>query len=259
MTDQFNDKTVMVTGASGEIGQAVVKGFLDGGANVVAADRDIEALSDMAAKLANGGDKLITVPTDVTEADQVQNCVKVAMETFGRVDAYINNAGVEGLVAPIEDYPEEAFDQVIAVNVRGVFLGMKYAVPALRQSGGGSIVNLASVAGLSGGAGTSAYNASKHAVIGLTRSGAVQLGPENIRVNAVCPSPVIGRMMSSLEAGLSPDDPEAIHEFIVSRIPMQRYAGTEDVANLILHLSSDKAQFLNGGIYTVDGGMTAGL
>lgn len=259
MSDQFTNKAVVVTGASGEIGQAVVKGFLDGGARVLAVDRDTDALSDLAATLASAGDKVITVPTDVTKADQVQNCVKVAMDTFGRVDAYINNAGVEGLVAPIEDYPEEAFDQVIAVNVRGVFLGMKYAVPALRQSGGGSIVNLASVAGLSGGAGTSAYNASKHAVIGLTRSGAVQLGPENIRVNAVCPSPMMGRMMSSLEAGLSPEDPAAIHDFIVSRIPLQRYAETEDVANLILHLSSDQAGFLNGGIYTVDGGMTAGL
>jgi NAD(P)-dependent dehydrogenase (short-subunit alcohol dehydrogenase family) len=259
MIDQFNNKIVVVTGAGGEIGQAAVKGFLDGGASVVAADRDAEALSDMAASLASVRENVITVPTDVTKADQVQNCVKVAMDTFGRVDAYINNAGVEGLVSPIEDYPEEAFDEVIAVNVRGVFLGMKYAVPALRRSGGGSIVNLASVAGLSGGSGTPAYNASKHAVIGLTRSGAVQLGPENIRVNAVCPSPMMGRMMSSLEAGLNPEDPEAIHESIVSRIPMQRYAEADDVANLILHLTSDQARFLNGGIYTVDGGMTAGL
>ena len=259
MTNQFEHKTVIVTGASGEIGREIVQGFLEGGAKVVAADRDEAALSSMVKALVDAGHTLIGVPTDVTVANDVEQCVTRALETFGSVDAFINNAGIEGPVAPIEAYPEDAFDQVIAVNVRGVFLGMKYAVPALRQSGGGSIVNIASGAGLSGGAGTSAYNASKHAVIGLTRSGAVQLGAENIRVNAVCPSPVTGRMMASLEAGSNPDDPASVREMIAQRIPMQRYAETEDVASLVHYLSSDSASFLNGGIYTVDGGMTAAL
>ncbi|MEM7327736.1 MAG: SDR family oxidoreductase [Pseudomonadota bacterium] len=257
MTKRFENKTVVVTGASGEIGQAIVRGFLTGGANVIAADQDAEALANMVQMHA--GPALIGVPTDVTIAADVERCVARAMEAHGRVDAFINNAGVEGAVAPIEDYPEAEFDKVMAVNVRGVFLGMKSAVPALRQSGGGTIVNIASVAGLSGAAGTPAYNASKHAVIGLTRSGAVQLGAENIRVNAVCPSPVTGRMMSSLEAGSNPDDPAGVREVIVQRIPMQRYAETGDVANLVLYLSSDDAAFLNGGVYTVDGGMTAAL
>lgn len=259
MADRFEGKVVVVTGASGEIGRAIVTGYLDGGANVVAADLDEGALTSMVNELSGAGQKIIGATTNVAIAEDVKRCVELAMDTFGRVDAYINNAGVEGIVAPIEDYPEEQFDSVIGVNVRGVFLGMKYAVPALRQSGGGSIVNISSVAGLSGGAGTSAYNASKHAVIGLTRSGAVQLGAENIRVNAVCPSPVTGRMMSSLEAGSNPDDPSSVHEMIVERIPMQRYAETEDVANLVLYLTSVAASFLNGGIYTVDGGMTATL
>lgn len=259
MTDKFKNKTVVVTGASGEIGRSVVKGFLEGGAKVIAADLDKDVLSKMVSEFSDSGHAIAAIATDVTVAEDVQNCVRFAMDTFGRVDVFINNAGVEGTVAPIEDYPEEEFDNVIGVNVRGVFLGMKFAVPALRKSGGGSIINLASVAGLSGGAGTSAYNASKHAVIGLTRSGAVQLGGESIRVNAVCPSPVTGRMMASLEAGSNPDAPESVREMVVQRIPMQRYAETGDVANLILYLSSDEASFLNGGIYTVDGGMTAGL
>ena len=259
MTHRFENKTVIVTGASGEIGQAIVRGFLQGGANLIAADRDEAALSSLVKAQSDAGHKVVGVPADVTIASDVETCVARALDAYGRVDAYINNAGVEGPVAPIEAYPEEAFDHVMGVNVRGVFLGMKYAVPALRQSGGGSIVNIASVAGLSGAAGTSAYNASKHAVIGLTRSGAVQLGPENIRVNAVCPSPVTGRMMASLEAGSNPDDPASVREMIAQRIPMQRYAETEDVASLVHYLSSEDAAFLNGGIYTVDGGMTAAL
>ena len=259
MTKRFENKVILVTGASGEIGQAIAQGFLEGGARIVAADRDAQALSAMVKTLSEAGHSIVSVPADVTVAAEVEQCIKAAQVTFGRLDAYINNAGVEGVVAPIEDYPEAEFDKVMGVNVRGVFLGMKYAVPALRQSGGGSIVNLASVAGLSGAAGTSAYNASKHAVIGLTRSGAVQLGAENIRVNAVCPSPVTGRMMASLEAGSNPDDPAGVREMIAQRIPMQRYAETEDVANLVLYLRSAEAAFLNGGIYTVDGGMTAVL
>lgn len=259
MMNRLENKVVVVTGASGEIGREIVKGFLDGGAKVVAADLDEVTVSSMVKELSESDHGLIGAATDVTKSEDVQRCVQLAMDTFGRLDCYINNAGVEGTVAPIETYPEEQFDKVIGVNVRGVFLGMKYAVPALRKSGGGSIVNMASVAGLSGGAGTSAYNASKHAVIGLTRSGAVQLGPENIRVNAVCPSPVTGRMMASLEAGSNPDNPAIVHDMLVQRIPMQRYAETEDVASIVLYLCSDQASFLNGGIYTVDGGMTAVL
>lgn len=259
MMAEFKDKTIVVTGASGEIGQAIVDGFLAGGASVVAADLDAGRLSALVDERAAAGHAITGIATDVTRAEDVERCVETAMQSFGRVDAFINNAGVEGVVAPIEAYPEAEFDKVMGVNVRGVFLGMKHAIPALRASGGGSIVNLASVAGLSGGAGTSAYNASKHAVIGLTRSGAVQLGAENIRVNAVCPSPVTGRMMASLEAGSNPEDPAMVHDMIVQRIPMQRYAETRDVANLVLYLSSDAAAFLNGGIYTVDGGMTAAL
>ncbi|MEM9571518.1 MAG: SDR family oxidoreductase [Pseudomonadota bacterium] len=259
MTQRFENKTVIVTGASGEIGQAIAQGFLSDGAKVVAADLDETALVETVNKFSAAGHSITGVTADVSSAEDVERCVDVALETYGRVDAMINNAGVEGVVAPVEDYPEAEFDKVIGVNVRGVFLGMRYAVPALRKSGGGSIVNLASVAGLSGSTGTPAYNASKHAVIGLTRSGAVQLGAENIRVNAVCPSPVTGRMMASLEAGMLPDDPASARELIAQQIPMQRYADPKEVADLVLYLCSDGASFLNGGIYTVDGGMTAGL
>lgn len=259
MADRFAGKVVVITGAGGEIGAASAQRFSNEGASIVASDHDSNALGRLVEALSSAGRPVIGESADVTQAGDVERLVQTAMNTYGRVDAFINNAGVEGVVAPVEAYPEDEFDKVMDVNVRGVFLGMKYAVPALRKSGGGSIVNLASVAGLSGGAGTPAYNASKHAVIGLTRSGAVQLGGENIRVNAVCPSPVTGRMMESLESGIVPDDPSAARELIAARIPMQRYAEPADVASLIVHLCSPEAAFMNGGFYTVDGGMTAGL
>ncbi|MEN8159166.1 MAG: SDR family oxidoreductase, partial [Myxococcota bacterium] len=147
------------------------------------------------------------------------------------------------------------FDRVLAVNVRGVFLGMRFGGPALQRRGGGAIVNLASVAGVTGDASLSAYVASKHAVIGLTRCAAVGFGP-TVRANAVCPSPVETRMMRSLETGLGGAQPELVHKMLEERIPAGRYAEPAEIAALIAFLGSDEARFINGSIYTIDGGMT---
>lgn len=259
MPDRFQNKVAIVTGAAGEIGQAVIRIMLDEGARIVAVDHDGAGLSALEKTHAGHDPKILAIKADVSKADEVKRLLQAATDVFGGVDIMINNAGIEGLVLPVEDYPEEVFDRVMAVNVRGVFLGTKYTIPALRKRGGGSIVNLASVAGMSGSAGTIAYNASKHAVVGMTRSAAVGHGAENIRVNAVCPSPVTGRMMESLEAGVSPEDPLAARDMMSQRIPMQRYAEPVEVANLICFLCSADAVFLNGGLYTVDGGLTASL
>lgn len=259
MTGRFDNKVIIITGAGGDIGTSTAQRFSSEGARIVAADHDSDAVGRVVEALSGTGGHAVGETADVTKSEDMGRLVQTAMDTYGRVDAFINNAGIEGAVAPVEAYSEEEFDKVIAVNVRGVFLGMKYAIPALRKSGGGSIVNLASVAAVSGSAGTPAYNASKHAVVGLTRSAAVQLGPENIRVNAVGPSPVEGRMFAALESGFSPEDPAAIREGVTQRIPLHRYAETADVASLITYLCSDEAAFLNGGVYMVDGGMTAGL
>jgi NAD(P)-dependent dehydrogenase (short-subunit alcohol dehydrogenase family) len=168
----------------------------------------------------------------------------------------VNNAGIEGVVASFEDYPLETFDQVLAVNVRGVFLGIRCAVPALRRRGGGAIVNLSSVAGLTGEGTLSAYNASKHAVIGLTRAAASGYSAKGIRVNAVCPSPVETRMMRSLEQGMGGEHAELVRKTIAERIPLARYAEPEEIAALIAFLGSAEAAFINSSIYTIDGGMT---
>jgi 3alpha(or 20beta)-hydroxysteroid dehydrogenase len=145
----------------------------------------------------------------------------------------------------------------MGVNGRGVLLGMKYVVPVMRARGGGAIVNTASVAGLSGASLISSYCASKHAVIGLTRSVAMQQGPNNIRVNAVCPAAMTGRMMTSIENKMSPGDADTVRDAVLGTIPMGRYARPGDVASMVTHLCSDEASFLNGGAYPVDGGATA--
>lgn len=255
---RFEGKVAIVTGAAGDIGREAALRFAGEGAAIVAVDLETSALEGVIRQIEALGARAIGVSADVTRADDVRAYVGQAVEAFAGIDILFNNAGVEGAVSPVEAYPEDVFDQVIGVNVRGVFLGMKYVVPELRKRGGGVIINTASVAGMSGAAGVSAYNASKHAVIGLTRSVAVELGPENIRVNAVCPSPIDGRMMRSLEDGLMPEggQGEARAQMITS-IPMQRYGKPSDVANLVTFLCSEEAAFLNGGVYTVDGGMTA--
>lgn len=259
MDKVFDDKVVVITGAAGEIGASTVRQFSEAGARIVATDLDQAALDRLRQTLAEAGQDILTLSGDVSRASDAAHMIDQAVRAFGGVDVLVNNAGIEGVVESLESYPDDMFDRVMAVNVRGVFLGMKHAVPAMRARGGGAIINLASVAGVSGSAGVCAYNASKHAVIGLTRSAAAQLGADGIRVNAVCPSPVTGRMMESLERGIMPEDPAAARLAGEANIPMQRYACAEEVSNLILYLAGPQASFLNGGAYMVDGGLTAKL
>ena len=214
-----------------------------------------DALDD--ALRAIGSNRVSACAADVTQAKDNERMFEVATERYGGVDIFLANAGIEGAVAPIVDSHEEDFDRVIAVNVKGVWLGLKSAIPALAARGGGSIVITSSVAGLSGTPGIAPYGASKHAVIGLMRAAARECAPMNIRVNTVNPSPVDTRMMRSLEAGMSPEDPEAARERIAANIPLGRYAQPDDIAQVMLFLASDDAAFITGGIYKADGGSSA--
>jgi NAD(P)-dependent dehydrogenase (short-subunit alcohol dehydrogenase family) len=216
-----------------------------------------DPLDEVVSEVKTAGAEAIAVPCDVTQSAQVENYVRVAKATFGRIDAFFNNAGIEGWVGPSIDYPEEMFDRVLAVNVKGVWLGMKHVVPVMREQGGGAIVNTASVAGLSGTPTIIAYGASKHAVIGLSKSAALEFGPDKIRVNAVCPSPIETRMMRSLERGINPDHPEAVRRMMAANIPLGRYGEPDEVAALVAFLCSDDATFISGGVYTIDGGSRA--
>jgi NAD(P)-dependent dehydrogenase (short-subunit alcohol dehydrogenase family) len=252
----FDGKVVLVTGGGGGIGRAACVGFAERGATVVVVDRDAGLGQGTLDVLHQRGAKASFVAADVASAADVQAYVRAVVAAHGRIDCFFNNAGIEGQVRPITEYEDEAFDQVIAINLRGVFLGLKYVLREMVKQGAGAVVNTASIAGLVGGPGMAAYVASKHAVIGLTRTASADVARFGIRVNAVCPGPVETRMMRSLEQLRNPDDPESVVAANRAAIPSGRYATPEEVANLVLYLCSDLAGSVTGSHFVIDGGRT---
>lgn len=253
----FKEKVAIVTGASGGIGKEVVKQLSENGAKVTLVGTSQEKLDNTAKELNLKDGTYLTIPANVAKEDDVKNYVEKTIEEFGRVDILINNAGYEGRGTRIVDTPMDEFDKVININVNGVFNGMKYVLKHMEEQKSGVIVNTASVAGFMGSPGMAAYTASKHAVVGLTKTAAVEVAPLGIRVNAVAPSPVNTRMMRSLEDSLSGGDPETMKSAFESSIPMGRYAEASEIADLIIFLASDKSKFINGTTYRIDGGMAA--
>ncbi len=252
----FDGKVAVVTGAANGIGKATAARLASLGARVVLVDLPGVALHSGAAELKASGATALAVAADVTDRQQVAAYISAAIDTYGGIDCFFNNAGILGPTRPITDYPEEDFDRVMNVNVKAAWMGIKLLLPALLRRGGGSIVNTASVAGLRGAAGMSGYSISKHAVIGLTRSVANECAALGVRVNAVCPGPIDTAMGQQLDAGYSPQNPQAGHERVVSRIPMARYGTADEVAALVCFLLSDDASFISGAAYPIDGGMT---
>jgi len=249
--ERLRNKVALITGAAGGIGAAAARLFATEGAKLVLVDIEEGGM----AKLA--GDDIACVAADVSNGEAMRSCVAAAEKHFGGLDIALLNAGIEGVVQPIADYPEETFDRVIAVNLRGVWLGLKHTLPAIARRGGGSIVLTSSIAGVRGREGMSAYVASKHGVIGLMRSAALEGGPEGVRVNSINPSPVETRMMRSLEAGMDPDDPEGVHARYARSSPLGRYAEPEEVAKVMLFLAADESSHCSGSVYMVDGARNA--
>lgn len=256
-TPQLAGKVAVVTGAAGAIGAAASVLMAARGASVVAVDRPGSTFDAVKAAVGDAA-SIEYVTADVTDEASVAGYADAAKRAFGRIDIFFNNAGVEGVVAPIPEYPTDAFQHVLAVNILGVFLGMKYVIPVMAAGGGGSIINCSSVAGLIGSPGLSAYIASKHAVIGLTRTAAIECGPLRIRVNSVNPGPIESRMMRSIEQQAPGGQPAAAHEQFTKMIPYGRYGSVDEVARLVAFLGSDESEYITGGIHTVDGGMSAG-
>jgi len=256
MMARFNNKVVVLTGAGSGIGLEAVKLFAKEGAKLMLAGRNEAALKS-AVQVAGTGNAAYVV-TDVSKPEDNQRLMKTAEDKFGGVDIFIANAGVEGATAPIVDYPVDAFDQVMAVNVRGVFLGLKYAIPAIRKRGKGAIIITSSIGGIKArGHSNSAYIASKHAEIGLMRTATMECAPFNIRVNCVLPGPTDTRMMRNIEEGRSPGAPEKAREMILAGLPIKRYGTPEEVARLMVFLASDEASICTGGVYMADGGLSA--
>lgn len=253
---RMQDKVVVITGGSGGIGKAAAARFLEEGASVVLVDIDQAGL-DAAAKALGGGERVLTARADVSNEDEVKQYVQASLDKFGRIDVFFNNAGIEGKVAPLEEQDIAMFDKVIAINVRGSYLGLKHVLPHMYKAGAGSVINTSSVAGLDGSPDVLPYVTSKHAVTGMTKVAAIEAAKYGVRVNSVHPSPVNTRMMRSLEAGFAPDDAEGAKAALEKSIPLGRYGEPVDIANLVLFLASDESRFITGAQYRIDGGMGA--
>ena len=252
---KLSGKVALITGAASGIGAAAAQLFNEQGAKVFLVDIDRDALESTAEKIGNEtGDHMVA---DVADEHQTAQYVSAAIERFGALDAALLNAGIEGDVSPITDCSNDVFDKVIAVNLRGVWLGLKHVMPTMGSRGGGSIVITSSIAGVRGRPGIAPYVASKHAVIGLMRCAALEGAGHGIRVNTVNPSPVETRMMRSLEQGFSPEDPDKFRREYAASAPLGRYADPKEVAKLMLFLASDDASYINGSVHMIDSGRNA--
>ena len=245
------EKVVLITGGARGLGAAAAKAFLAEGAKVAIVDISSDLLAQAATDLGVGPDRLITIVADVSKEEDVKRYVDQTVSSFGTIDVFFNNAGIEGKVAPIVDQKTEDFDRVMAINVRGSWLGMKYVLPVMYAKKSGSIINTSSIGGLvAGPLPVSPYVTSKFAIHGMTRIAAHEAAPYNVRVNSIHPSPANTAMMRSLESGSG-----ASQEDIARSIPLGRYAEGEDIANMVLFLASEKSSFVTGSQFRVDGGM----
>lgn len=254
---RLRGKVALVTGAGNGIGKAACLAFAAAGATVFAVDIDGAAARATRDAIRASSGEAEAYRADVSQAAEAQAYSQEAIRRFGRIDCFFNNAGIEGVVAPTMEYPEDVFDRVMAINLKGVFLGLKSVLPHMVEKGSGSVVNAASVGGVVGAPGLCAYSASKHAIIGLTRTAAAEVAQYGVRVNAVCPSAIQTRMIDSLASMYAPDDPDSVRDQFVARNPTRRYGRAEEVAQVVLFLTSDAASFVNGEALMVDGGRTA--
>lgn len=255
--NRLQNKVAIITGGAGGMGAATAALFAQEGAKVLVVGRTEEKLRNT-VKALNHESASYTV-ADVSKPEDTQRYVREAVQRYGGVDVLVSNAGVEGPLKHISEHTVEDFDAVMATNVRGVWLSVKYVLPEMQKRGGGSIVLTSSSLGIAGSPAHSAYVTSKHAVIGLARSLAHDCAPSRIRVNVTCPGAVDNAMMDSVHRHLAPGAEEQFKSTFTARIPLKRYGTNEELARLNLFLASDESSYATGQVIAVDGGLTAGL
>jgi len=253
---RLEGKTAIITGATGGIGEASAKRFLEEGANVVLIGRSEEKLQASMERLS-GGNSVSSHVADAADEDALAAAVQATLDSFGQIDILFANAGIEGLSKPLEEQSREMFENVLQTNVIGVWLAMKLCIGSMKVQRSGSIIATSSAAGLIGFPGVSPYVASKHAVCGLVKTAALELGEVNIRVNAIAPGPIDNRMIQSLEEQMNPGDTAAVRSAIEASVAMKRYGTNEEVANLALFLASDESSYCSGVVHSIDGGFVA--
>lgn len=253
---RFDGKVALITGAAGGIGAATSRKFVHEGAKVALLDVDERSVRRLADELGPAATAMVC---DVSSETSMAAAISKTVALHGRIDVGVLNAGISGKRQALQDLEIGAFEKIMAINARSVFVGLKGLYPVMSPRSGGSIVVTASTEGLRGNGGLAAYVASKHAVIGLARTAALEWAPQNIRVNCVNPAPVDTPMLRSIEKGLADAGVTNVRERYTARIPMRRYATPEEVANFIAFLGSEESSFCTGGTYLVDGGVMAGV
>jgi 3alpha(or 20beta)-hydroxysteroid dehydrogenase len=250
-------RAAIVTGAARGIGLSGVERLVSEGVNVLAFDLPGADFNAALALNAQGRGKVVAFGGDVTHSAAWDAALATTVDTFGRIDVLFSNAGISGPTDPVSRCTEDDFDRVMAVNARGVFLGLKLVGSAMAERGSGVIVNVSSISGLGGSANVFAYCASKHAVVGMTKAAAVHYAPKGVRVVALCPCPTDTDMMAYAESRVSPDNPAAARPVFTAGIPLGRYGQPSEIANVLAFVVSDSASFLTGTIIPVDGGVMA--
>ena len=253
---RLEGKTALVTGAAGCIGEAIAKRFLNENADVMLVDRFAEKLEATYRRLG-AGSNLAQFVAEAADEAATAGAIAATLEAFGGLDILVANAGTEGQIKPFETQTMEGFEEVLRTNVVGVWLAMKHSVEVMRKGSGGSIIAMSSIAGLIGFPGMTPYVASKHAVCGLVKTVALELGESGIRANAICPGPIDDRMMQSIAEQVRPDDPGRARSVLEGLVPMKRYGTSEEVAGVALFLASDESSYCTGQAFTLDGGFTA--
>lgn len=261
---RLSGKVAVITGGAGEIGSETAKLFAKEGAKVLLVDIDDEKCKKIVSEI--GGDAVSYFIADVTKPEQVQAYVQAAVDRYGGIDVFLDNAGIVGDVAPTHEFSVENFEKVMAINVTAVFTGLKYVIPVMLGRGGGSCILSSSILGVRGTPGLTAYTTSKHALLGMMRVAAIEYGPFNVRVNCINPGALESGMMRHIEKGVAPIatvamgvevTPEQVYALFIERTPLRRYGTVKDIAPVMLFLASDESRHCTGHFFLADGGMSA--